>query len=83
MPRDLPTTTLEDVVLSDLKGLKVTTGPIVSYVRYEVRGTTDTVTEPHHSGTLQVPMPAALRADIAAWLAADVLPAINTKEGTS
>lgn len=77
MPRDI-VTTLQDVVLGDIRGMRVTVGPVTTTIGYEVR---DQHGEPHHSGTIVSEMPTQLKQDIAAWITADVLPAINAQEG--
>lgn len=78
MPRDLPVVTLQDVVLGDIRGMKVATGPVRATIKYEVL---DQHGDPHHSGTIETPMPAQLKQDIGAWINADVLPDINQQEG--
>lgn len=78
MPRDLPVVTLQDVVMSDLRGMKVTVNPVKSTFQYRVR---DQDNDVHHTGLISVEMPNSVKQDLAAWIAADVIPAINEKEG--
>lgn len=80
MPRDLPVVTLQDVVLGDIRGMKISTGPIRATIKYEVL---DQDGEPHHSGTIETPMPAGLKQDIGIWITDEVLPDINSQEGMS
>lgn len=78
MPRDLPVVTLQDVTLGEIRGMKISTSPVRATIRYEVL---DQDGEPHHSGTVETPMPTQLKQDLAAWINADVLPDINEQEG--
>lgn len=77
MPRDLPVVTLQNVVLGDVQGMKVSVSPVRAAIRYTVRDQDD---EPQYTGVIVVEMPTALKQDIAAWINADVLPAINAQE---
>lgn len=76
MPRDLPVQTLQDVVLSDIQRMAVTVNPVRATFHYEVR-TQDDV---HHIGHIRVEVPNQIKQDLAAWITATVLPAINEKE---
>ena len=77
MPKDLPVITLQDVVMGDLRGMKISVSPLRATIVYVVR---DQDSEAHHNGTITGAMPAQLKQDLSAWITGTVLPAINIQE---
>ena len=78
MPRDLPVITLQDVLLSDIQGMRIKTDPVKATFQYQVRDQDD---EQYSIGRYVSDVPNAIKQALIQWLNDDVLPAINEQEG--